>query len=350
LRKSANKPIGVIGAGSFGTVIANYLAENNKVILYVRRAEQAEEINKSRQSSNQPLHENILISNSIEQVANECEVIFPIIPSSNFREMMSQFGPYLHPYHILIHGTKGLDIQLPAGVKLDDPDFKLSREHVRTMSEVITDESSVVRVGCLAGPNLAREMADKQPAATVIASRYKEVILQGQKLLRNDRFQVYGNHDITGVELCGVLKNIIAIASGALSGLGYGDNARALLISRGMVEMIYIGRAFGGNVEAFIGLAGVGDLVATCTSTLSRNFTVGYRLAKGETLPQILATMEEVAEGVNTVKIITKMSDSLNLRAPITENLYKVLFEGLPVEKALNYLMKYPLNVDIDFL
>ncbi len=340
----------MIGAGSFGTVIANYLAENNQVLLYVRRAEQAEQIHQSRQSSNQALHTNIIITNSIQQVAEECEVIFPIIPSSKFREMMSQFGPYLHPYHILIHGTKGLDVRLPEGVQLDDPGFKLTREHVRTMSEVIADESSVVRVGCLAGPNLAREMADKQPAATVIASRYNEVILQGQKLLRNDRFQVYGNHDITGVELCGVLKNIIAIASGALSGLGYGDNARALLISRGMVEMIYIGRAFGGNVEAFIGLAGVGDLVATCTSTLSRNFTVGYRLAKGETLPQIMATMEEVAEGVNTVKIITSMSESLNLRAPITENLHKVLFEDLPVEKALSYLMKYPLNVDIDFL
>lgn len=350
MRKSSEKPIGVIGAGSFGTVIANYLAENNKVLLYVRRAEQAAEINLSRQSSKQQLHDNIIITNNIQQVAKECEVIFPIIPSSNFREMMSQFGPYLHPYHILIHGTKGLDIQLPKGARLDDPDFKLTREHVRTMSEVITDESSVVRVGCLAGPNLAREMADKQPAATVIASRYNEVILQGQRLLRSDRFQVYGNQDITGVELCGVLKNIIAIASGALSGLGYGDNARALLISRGIVEMIYIGRAFGGNVEAFIGLAGVGDLVATCTSTLSRNFTVGYRLAKGETLPQIIESMEEVAEGVNTVKIITKLTTSANLRAPITENLHKVLFENLPVESALNYLMKYPLNVDIDFL
>jgi glycerol-3-phosphate dehydrogenase (NAD(P)+) len=347
--KKYKQSVGVIGAGSFGTVVANYLAENANVLLYARKPEVVEGMQKSRLSSRQKLHDNILLTSDIAEVAGACELIFPVVPSASFREMMRLLSPHLHPYHVLIHGTKGLDVNLPEGVSLDSK-FKLTREHVRTMSEVITDESIVVRVGCLAGPNLAREMADRQPAATVIASKFNEVIFQGQKLLRNDRFQVYGNYDITGVELCGVLKNIIAIASGALSGLGYGDNARALLISRGMVEMIYLGRAFGGNVEAFVGLAGVGDLVATCTSTLSRNFTVGYRLAKGENLEEIIHSMEEVAEGVNTIRIVKKLAESSKVRAPITENLYKVLFEGMTVETALNYLMKYPLNVDIDFL
>lgn len=348
-KKSSKQTVGVIGAGSFGTVVANYLAENSDVLLYVRRDEVFEEIQKTGISSGQKLLDRVRVSRDLSEVASQCQLIFPVVPSSNFKDMMQQLSPHLHPYHILIHGTKGLNIHLPEGKKLDDPDFKLLPEHIQTMSEVITDESVVVRVGCMAGPNLAREMADRQPAATVIASYYDEVILSGQKLLRNDRFQVYGNRDIKGVELCGVLKNIIAIASGALYGLGYGENAKALLISRGLVEMIHIGKALGAETGAFLGLAGVGDLIATCNSTLSRNFTVGFRLAKGETLSQIQSSMEETAEGINTVQIINKLCASTDLRAPITENIYRILFEDLSVEQALDLLMKYPLSVDINF-
>ena len=347
-KNSSERPIGVIGAGSFGTVVANYLAENTAVILYVRRPEMLDQIKKSGISSGQKLHPKVQLSGELSEIAAKCYTIFPVVPSSNFRSMMQQLSPHLHPYHILIHGTKGLDINLPEGKTLHDKDLKLYPEHILTMSEVIKEESVVVRVGCMAGPNLAKEMADRQPAATVIASYYDEVILTGQKLLRNDRFQVYGNRDIKGVELCGVLKNIIAIASGALQGLGYGENAKSFLISRGLVEMIHIGRALGSNVEAFLGLAGVGDLIATCNSTLSRNFTVGYRLAKGEKLPAILETMEETAEGINTVQIINKLSESTGMRAPITENIYRVLYEDLSVERALDLLMKYPLSVDIN--
>ncbi len=181
-------------------------------------------------------------------------------------------------------------------------DMVISRSDVKTMSEVILEESVVVRVGCLAGPNLADELAQGQPSATVVASRFNEVILAGQKLLRTDRFQVYGSNDLIGIELSGALKNIIAIASGALTGLGLGENSRGFLISRGMVEMIYLGKVLGGNTQAFLGLAGIGDLVTTCSSQLSRNFTVGYRLAKGESLDSITESMEETAEGINTVK------------------------------------------------
>ncbi len=344
-----NKPVAVIGAGSFGSVIANLLAPQCEVLLYARDPAVIETIAVTREHRGQALHRNITPTGDLMHIANSCDVIFPIVPSSAFRQVMQQLSPYLHPYHILIHGTKGLDINLPEGMTLEN-ETKLSREYIRTMSEVIMEESVVVRVGCLAGPNLAGEMADGQPAATVVASRFKEVIDIGERLLRTDNFQVYGNHDLIGIELAGVLKNIIAIASGALSGLGLGDNALGLLISRGMIEMIYLGKALGGNVEAFLGLAGIGDLVTTCSSTLSRNFTVGYRLARGEKLNEIITSMEEVAEGVNTIFITKKLIAHYKLRAPITEALYDVLFEDMPAERALQFLMRYPYNVDIDFI
>ncbi|EMR01582.1 NAD(P)H-dependent glycerol-3-phosphate dehydrogenase [Cesiribacter andamanensis] len=343
------KAIGVIGAGSFGLAMANMLAEKNDVLLYARRLESVTHIEAHDSYKGKSLHSRIRATNNMEELASRCNVIFPIVPAANFRSMMRELAPYLHPYHILIHGTKGLDMCLPKGTP-QSANPKIDRSCIRTMSEVIREESVVVRIGCLAGPNLATELMQRQPAATVVASHFKEVINEGIRLLRTDRFQVYGSDDLVGVELCGVLKNIIAIASGAISGLGLGSNAQALLISRGMVEMIYLGKALGGDVHAFIGLAGVGDLVATCTSTLSRNFTVGYRLAQGETLSQIMATMEETAEGVHTVKVMKMLAENMKVRAPITQSLHKVLFEDMKVELALQYLMKYPFNIDVDFL
>ena len=346
----SEKPIGVIGAGSFGTTVANLLAENSQVLIYARSKELFTQMSTLSKSRDYLLHANVTPIETLEELATKTEIIFPVVSSSGFRSMMQDVAPYLYPYHTLIHGTKGLDVLLPDGVNITDPDVIINRDNVKTMSEVMLEESAVVKVGCLAGPNLAREIADKHPAATVVASRFDSVIADGQKLLRNDRFQVYGNKDLIGIELTGVLKNIIAIASGALSGLGYGENARALLVSRGMVEMIHLGKALGGNTEAFIGLAGIGDLIATCSSSLSRNFTVGYRLAQGETLDEIIGSMQEVAEGINTVRIITNFAKYYQFRAPITEKLYQVLFEDSTMKEALQYLMKIPLNVDIDFL
>lgn len=346
---SEEKPIGVIGAGNFGSAVANLLAPHRKVLLYARDPQVIEKINSKRENRGHVMHANIEPISDMERVARECDILFPIVPSAHFRSMMRRLSPYLHPYHILIHGTKGFDISLPsqqtvASVKT------LNRSQVKTMSEVIREESVVVRVGCLAGPNLSKELSAGQPGATVIASQFDEVINIGKKLLRNEHFQVYGNNDLVGVELAGVLKNVIAIAAGALSGMGYGENAKGLLISRGMVEMIYLGRALGGNTKAFLGVAGVGDLVTTCNSSLSRNFNVGYRLAQGETLEMILRSTDEVAEGINTVQIAKKCADYYKVKAPITSTLHQVLFEDLTVKQALNYLMRYPLNVDIDFL
>jgi glycerol-3-phosphate dehydrogenase (NAD(P)+) len=349
LNSLSEKPIGVIGSGNFGTVISNMLAVNKKVLLYARNPEEAQRINRERKSRGYDIHPNIEAINSYEQLAHDCDIIFPMVPSSNFREMMINLSPFLMPYHMLIHGTKGFDLQLPAGETIETIP-KLNRSQVKTMSEVIREESVVVRIGCLAGPNLSKELALRQPAATVIASPFQEVIQTGKRLLKSDRFQVYENNDIVGVEIAGVLKNIIAIASGALSGLGFGDNAKGLLISRGAVEMVYLGRALGGDTKAFLGLAGIGDLVTTCNSPMSRNFTVGYRLAKGNKLADIVKDMSEVAEGINTVRIAKKCADYYKVKALITDRLYKVLFEGLTVEDALDFLMRNPLNVDIDFI
>ena len=345
--KNIYNPVGVIGIGSFGTAVSNLLSTNTDVILYGRNPEQVEKVRRSGVSNNQRVNKNIELTDDLEYLATRCSIIFPIIPAQTFRSLLRKLSPYLKPYHILVHGTKGLDLgdltDLP-------PDKFISRSEVRTMSEVILEESVVVRVGCLAGPNLADELAQGQPSATVVASRFNEVILAGQKLLRTDRFQVYGSNDLIGIELSGALKNIIAIASGALTGLGLGENSRGFLISRGMVEMIYLGKVLGGNTQAFVGLAGIGDLVTTCSSQLSRNFTVGYRLAKGESLNTITESMEETAEGINTIKVTRSLAKYYKIRAPITEKLYDVMFEGLSMDTALQYLMKYPFNVDIDFL
>lgn len=343
---SKNK-VGVIGAGSFGTAVANKLANNSSVILYARSPESAQRIEKQRVSSGQALQENISITNSLEEVASSCNIIFPIVPSANFRNMMVDLAPYLRPYHMLIHGTKGLDFRIPEN---KGTDFQLDRNHVFTMSEVIKQESVVVRVGCMAGPNLASEMATGHPAATVIASPFNEVINEGKALLRSENFQVYGNTDLRGVELCGILKNIIAIASGILSGLELGENSRGLLVSRGLVEMIYLGQALGGEISSFIGLAGVGDLVATTTSSNSRNYTLGYKIAKGKDLETAMSEMDEVAEGINTIKTIKQLSDSQGLKPVITEILYRILYEGISAEDGVAQLMRYQGNIDIDFL
>ncbi len=343
-----NKPVGVVGAGSFGCAVANILAENLPVLIYTRNPEVVEQIQKHKMARTIGLHQNVSGTGDLEMLANTCEVIFPVVPSASFRSMIIDLSPFLKPYHILIHGTKGFEVQLNG--KTLDQVKTLSRDQVYTMSELIRHESLAVRVGCLAGPNLASEINEHQPAATVVASHFDEVINLGQKLLKSDRFGVFGNNDLIGVELCGVLKNIIAIAAGAISGLGYGENTKGLLVSRGLVEMIYLGKALGGNVEAFLGLAGVGDLVATCSSRLSRNFTLGYRLAQGESLQNILTSMEEVAEGVNTIKIAKKLADHYRVRTPITNTLYRVLFEDLSLEDGVQLLMKYPFIQDIDFL
>lgn len=341
-----DQPVGVIGSGSFGTAIANILSKNRKVLLYSRRKDVVDSIIETGEHKGKKLSGSVFPTTSLEEIAGSCSLIFPIIPSAFFRGLIKEISPFLKPYHILIHGTKGLDI--PSS--LPSPLLPLSREQVRTMTEVILEESVVKRVGCFSGPNLARELSDDQLAATVVASKFDEVIKEGQKALGSHRFKVYGSYELTGIELSGALKNVIAIASGALNGLGYGENAKAMLLSRGLAEITILGRALGGSTQAFLGLAGVGDLIATCSSPLSRNFSVGYGLAKGQKLSDILAGMNDVAEGVHTVPIIKALADYYSVRAPITQTLFKILFNDYSIKEGISFLMNYPLTKDVDFL
>ncbi len=338
------KSIGVIGAGSFGTAIANLLAENNDVILFARNEKVVEAINHKRSHKNQAIDARIIATRSPEEITTKCDLIFPIVPSSSFKKMLETFRPFLTPKHILIHGTKGLHIE-----KELSKDLELKKDEILTMSELILKETGVVRVGCLAGPNLATEIAQKQIAAAVVASEYDEVIELGKKALSSNRFMVYGSNKTIGIELAGILKNYIAIAAGLAAGLGYGDNAKALLITRGMTEMIYIARSLGYSPEAFLGIAGIGDLMATCNSKLSRNFRVGYFLTQKKNLDDIIEEIGEVAEGVKTLQLI-KALNKYGFRAPIATILYNIIFEEVEIEKGINYLMNINVEADVDFL
>jgi glycerol-3-phosphate dehydrogenase (NAD(P)+) len=340
-------PVGVIGAGSFGGAIANLLAENQPVLLYERNKETAAQMQRERKVRGFDLHPNIQLADSLQQVAEQCFLLFPAVPSQHFKNMIIDFSPYLRPDHIMIHTTKGLHCEFD----IDTADAKtIKLKDIKTMSELILQETGIVRVGSIAGPNLAAELMDKQPAATVVASRFDEVIREGVGALKSERFKVYGTRDILGIELTGVLKNYVALAAGAMSGLGYGENARALLITRGMAEMIYIGHALGADKRSFLGMAGIGDLIATCSSPKSRNFTVGYRIAKGEKLPDIITSLGEVAEGVRTVKIGKLIVDHTGVNAPLLQIIYKVLFEDLSMDMAVKMLMRAPVTADAEYL
>jgi glycerol-3-phosphate dehydrogenase (NAD(P)+) len=189
-----------------------------------------------------------------------------------------------------------------------------------------------------------------QPTATVIGSLFDEVIQIGKKVLTSDQFHVFGNHDILGAELAGALKNVIAIGSGILRGKGLGKNIQAMLITRGLIEMVRFGKTFGATSTAFFGVAGIGDLVATATSKNSRNFTFGYRLGQGETIEEVKSSMPELAEGVRTLQITWKLAEQYHLRLPITQMLYEVVFENFNIDKAIKFLITYPYDVDVDFM
>ncbi|MCO6460123.1 MAG: NAD(P)H-dependent glycerol-3-phosphate dehydrogenase [Saprospiraceae bacterium] len=340
------EPVGVIGSGTFAVTISHLLSHNSNVLLYARRQEVVDAINKEHRMYECDLHHRVKATNDISRIGKECSLIFPIVPSEFFRETIRKVTAYLTPRHILIHGTKGFDIK-------GDFDYKLtgfSKDNIRTMSEVIREETSVIRIGALSGPNLYREILDRQPAATVVASPYEEVVKVCQKVLDSPRFAVFGSQELLGAELAGALKNVIALCTGMLNGIGMGKNLEALLITRGLRELIYIGKAMNVPARAFLGTAGIGDLIATATSQSSRNYRFGQRLARGESREEIAGSMDGLAEGVRVLSITNGLIKHYKVHAPIITMLHKVVFEGYDLHKAIEFLMRYPYIQDVDFL
>ncbi len=336
---------GVIGAGKFGQTIAHLLRANTHVIIYTRSAEKAAELNAAAQNDGHAYE--LLATDSLEELCNRCLTIFPVLPSEYFRQSMRQAAPYMKPAHILIHGTKGLDIQ--NNNLTSDELAELTFDDVFRMSQVIQEETNVERVGCLSGPNLSDEIMKGQPTATVLASEFSEVIKIGVELLSSPSFFTFGSHDLIGAELAGSFKNIIALGSGMLAGMGMGKNLQGLLIARGLREVILLGTAMGSNRSAFVGTAGIGDIVATSLSENSRNYQVGYNLGQGQSLEEAKSQVNDVAEGLRTIRIAYGLCTNYDLQTPIIETLYQSIYCNVSPKRALQRLMIYPYTPDVDF-
>lgn len=339
LKISSNK-VGVIGAGAFGTAIANLLAHNTEVLLYTRDAEKVTNIKKTGISVGQKLAPNISITSSLQEIATQCSIIFLLIPSQGLEELLSQLSPLLRADHMLIHGIKGLYILPSIEVDANNNYAHLTREDVYTMSELILHKTKLTHVGCIGGPNLAGELSKGLLAGIVVASTSQLVMATAQKLLASNALKVYTHADIVGIELCGVLKNIIAIGTGYLAGLGQGENAKAMFISQGLVDMINIGVAMGAQKESFLTIAGIGDLIATCNSNLSRNYTLGYQLAQGKSLKAIQSESRLTAEGVKTVATVYSIAKFYTIDLPVVAMVYRILFEEISAAESIAKLMQ----------
>lgn len=326
--------VGVIGSGSWGTTLAKVAAGNGrKVLLWARRAELCDEINRTRRNQTYlpdiDLPEPLEATPDLERICKSSKLIVVVVPSHGMREIAFQLGAYLSGEHVLLHASKGIE-----------------RESYKRMSEVLRDETCVRRIGVLSGPNLARELALGQPTGTLIASRYDEVVRRCQAAFNNGYFRVYAGQDVIGAEVGGAFKNVVALASGVAAGLGLGDNTRALLITRGLAEMARLGMAMGGELATFAGMAGIGDLIATCSSTLSRNHQVGFRLARGETIEQIQAHMQMVAEGVKTTRAVQDFAKRHGLELPIVRAVHRLLYESCDIATAVSDLMATPTGME----
>ena len=332
--------VGVIGAGKFGLALCNLLAEKHPVKLYSRRQEDAVSFASNRQIRDVSLHNNVSLETDLENLCHTCEVLIPAIPSDNYPELVKAIQHTVNPGHFVIHATKGF-IQSDA-----NPDIKSHRP--LTVSEYFEQFTTVRRIGMLAGPNLSHEIHQGLPAGAVIGSRFNEVITIGKELFSSDRFQVFGSNDLVAIELAGILKNYIAIGAGITEGLALGSNARSLYITRALAEIIYIANRLGVTSTSFLGLAGVGDLMTTCQSPLSRNFTVGYRIAKGETIESIINDSIETVEGLKTLKLIHN-EWRYTSRIPIAQVLYEILFDDKHPESLVEVFMRATGENDVEF-
>lgn len=331
------KQAAVIGGGSFGTAIASILASNAiETRQWMRNETVAEAINQQHENPQYlpgvKLHSGLQASTNLEQVITGAELIFVSVPSKSFRSVVQQLKPYLTPGQCLISTTKGIE---PDGFNL--------------MSQILIDECPDQPVAVLSGPNLAKEIGRKQLTATVVASNDGSLRTRVQDALGCEYFRVYASDDMYGVELSGALKNIYAIVSGFIAALGMGENTKSMIITRSLAEMSRFAVAQGANPLTFLGLAGVGDLVVTCMSPLSRNYRVGYAIGEGKSLEEAIEELGEVAEGVNTLRYINTQSEKLGIYMPLVKGAYAVLFSHVDPRLVAKELMMGENTTDVEF-
>ncbi len=330
----------VVGGGSFGTTLAALLAENKKrVKVWARRSEQVKEINSTHTNTRYlpgfKLPASLKATADLESAVRAAAVVIMVVPSNSFREVANEVGDFIRGDQVLVHATKGLE-----------------KGTYARMSEILREETCSLKIGVISGPNLAVEIMKGYPAGAVIASHYSEVIGSVQQLFAGSRMRMYGGKDVTGTELGGAFKNVIALATGVSDGMGFGDNSKALLMTRGLSEMVRFGVALGGNILTFGGLAGIGDLMATCASPLSRNYRVGLGLAAGEKLDSVIKRLGQVAEGVPTTAAVHDQANQLGISddLPIVEEVYGILYEGRSTPQALKNLMSIPVGDELSAL
>jgi len=322
--------IGVIGGGAWGTALALLLADNgHDVALWMYEKDLAEETQRGRENRvylpGFALPANITVTPSLEAAVSGRPFVLSVAPSHTVRAVSKQFAHYLADNAVIVSASKGIEIEtlLP-----------LSNVFRETLPSKFNK-----RLCFLSGPSFAKEVAQRMPTAVALASYEPVAGSLVQNLMSTSYFRVYTNADVIGVELGGSVKNVIAIAAGVLEGLGFGYNTMAALLTRGLAEMTRLGTALGSDPRTFSGLAGMGDLVLTCTGGLSRNRTLGVRLGKGEKLDDILKSTKTVAEGVKTAKAARELARKNNIEMPIVEEVYSILYEGKDPRQATKDLM-----------
>ncbi|MEZ5539390.1 MAG: NAD(P)H-dependent glycerol-3-phosphate dehydrogenase [Pseudomonadales bacterium] len=337
----AKSKIVVMGGGSFGTAIANILAENDfQTVLWVRDAEKASAIQTTRE--NKTYLPNLILHNSLQATADmtlalqDAEIVFVSVPSKVFRSVVQQMRPLLPPNAIVVSTAKGIETGE-------------NHQGFWLMSDVLKQELPTHRIAVLSGPNLAGEIAEKQLTGTVVASSDAAVCQQVQDCLRSPYFRVYSNNDVYGVELGGVLKNSYAIACGMAAALGLGYNTISMLITRSLAEMGRFAAKLGADPLTFIGLAGVGDLIVTCTSPRSRNYRIGFAIGQGRSLQEAITEVGQVAEGINTIHLVKLKADELGVYMPLVSALNDILFNGRSIADASAALMGSDNNSDVEY-
>lgn len=329
--------VAVVGGGSFGTVIANISARNGcGVNFWMRSDELAWYVNHRRENPQYlpgyEINARVVALDDMPAAVAEAELIFVAVPSGSFREVVREMVAHVRPDAMLVSGTKGIEAD----------SFLL-------MSQILRQEAPGARVGVLSGPNLAREIAAGHLTGTVIASEDEAVRENVRAVLRSESFRVYINDDMLGVELGGSLKNIYAIIAGIAAALGMGHNTNSMLVTRALTEMARFGRELGADPMTFLGLSGVGDLVVTSSTPLSRNYRIGFALGEGKDIEQAASEVGQVAEGVNTVKLIAEKADKLGVYMPLAQGLYRIIHQRESITSILSSLMLSEQALDVEF-